>query len=262
MALPLVDGLFPALVLAGALDDIAGILSVGLLVFGGSATLTVILAELDGTARFQLRSVLLLGIPLIGLASIQAALAPTLADVLNLVVFERFAAVVILAVAARTASARIGDYIPRPGVIISLGLLASFEPWGATVTLQPDPGLMARAAAAALVGVLFALVAAALGPWLRTAVDLERFRFGSAIALGVLPLGTFGIIPGDAPLALAVLGVTVVLALDPGSASDPVREYQPDQIDLTAALADGRTNDSDTATAHSEDSDVDRLQSV
>jgi len=46
MALPLVDGIFPALILAGALASPLGIIEVGLLVFGGSATLAVVLAEM------------------------------------------------------------------------------------------------------------------------------------------------------------------------------------------------------------------------
>jgi hypothetical protein len=243
MALPLIDGLFPAIVLAGGLDDPVGILEVGLLIFGGSATLAVIIAEMDGTVRDQVKAVLIVGVPLIALAAIEAALAPTLAEVLNLVIFERFAAVVILAVAARTASARIGEYIPRPGVVVGLGLLASLDPAGASLTIQTDPGLVASAAAAAGVGVTFALGVAITAPWLRNAVDLDRFRFGSAVALGVLPLSIFGIIPGNAPLALAVLGITALFAFDPSRATEAEWEFQPDEIDITAAMADGGEGD-------------------
>jgi hypothetical protein len=243
MALPLIDGLFPAIVLAGGLDDPIGILEVGLLIFGGSATLAVIIAEMDGTVRDQVTAVLIVGVPLIVLAGIEAALAPTLAEVLNLEVFERFAAVVILAVAARTASARIGEFIPRPGVIVGLGLLASLDPWGATLTVQTNPALVARAAAAAGVGVAFALTVALTGPWLRNAVDLDRFRFGSAVALGVLPLSIFGIIPSNAPIALAVLAITALFAFDPSRATEPEWEYEPDDIDITAAMVDGGNGD-------------------
>ncbi len=239
MALPLIDGLFPAIVLAGGLDSAVGIVEVGLLIFGGSATLAVIIAEMDGNVRDHVTAVLLVGVPLIVLAGVEAALAPTLAEVLNLEIFKRFAAVVILAVAARTASARIGEYIPRPGVIVGLGLLASLDPWGASLTIQTNPALVARAGAAAGVGVAFALTVAVTGPWLRNAVDLDRFRFGSAVALGVLPLSIFGIIPGNAPIALAVLGVTALFAFDPSRATEAEWEYQPDDIDITAAMADG-----------------------
>ena len=166
MCLPLVDGIFPALVLAGALDTTTGILEVGLLIFGGSATVAVILAEMDGSRRDQAKAVLGVGAVLLPVAAVEAALAPTIESLLTMAVFERFAAIVILAVAA------------------------------------------------AGVGVGFALLVALLGPWLRSVVDIDRFRFGSAVALGVLPFSIFGYF-GGAPVALAVLAVTVLLAFDP-----------------------------------------------
>jgi len=239
MCLPLVDGLFPALVLAGALDSVTGIVQVGLLVFGGSAMVAVIIAEMDDTPRSQARIVLGVGALVMTLAIVEAALAPTIAGLLDLAVFERFAGVVILAVAAKTASARIGEYLPRPAVIVALGLVASVDPAGATLVVDARPELMLQAAAAAGVGVTFALVVALVSPWLRNAVDLDRFRFGSAVALGVLPLSIYGLIPANAPLALAVLVVTAIFAFEPGRARERDWEYEPDEIDITAALSNG-----------------------
>jgi len=239
MALPLLDGIFPALVLAGALSTTTGILEVGLLIFGGSATVAVILAEMDGSPREQATSVALVGSVIVTVAVAEAALAPTIAGLLDLVVFKRFAALVILSIAAHTASSRLGEWLPRPAIIIGLGLVASLDPAGATVALQTDLALMARAAAASGVGVLFALGIALTSPWLRNAVDIDRFRFGSAVALGVLPLGFFGLIPGDAPVALAVLGITTLLSVDPQRARERDQYYEPDTVDMTAAFSDG-----------------------
>lgn len=222
MLLPLVDGIFPALVLAGGVDDLTGILEVGLLVFGGSATVAVVLAEMDGTRREQVISVLLVGVGVITLAAVEAALAPTIETMLNLETFSRFAALVILAVAAKTASATVGEYLPNPAVIIGLGLVASAELSGASIQPVADPWLVARGAAAGGVGVAFALAVALLGPWLRGVVDLDRFRFGSAVALGVLPLSILELIPANAPLALAVLGITSLLAFDPDGRGEPL----------------------------------------
>jgi hypothetical protein len=222
MLLPLIDGIFPALVLAGGVDDITGILEVGLLVFGGSATVAVILAEMDGTRREQVTSVLLVGIGVISLAAIEAALAPTIRTVLDLDTFSRFAALVILAVAAKTASATVGEYLPSPAVIIGLGLVASADPSGASLQPVTEPWLVAQGAAAGAVGVGFALGVALFGPWLRGVVDLDRFRFGSAVALGVLPLSILELIPSNAPLALAVLGITALLAFDPDGRGEPL----------------------------------------
>lgn len=216
MGLPLVDGIFPALVLAGAIDGPMGILEVGLLVFGGSATLAVVLADMEGTRRQQISSVLVVGVILMLVAAVEAALAPTIESVLNMVVFKRFAALVILAIAAKTASATIGEYLPSPGIIVGLGLVASFEPSGFSMQFVAQPMLIVHAVAAAGVGVGFALSAAVFGPWLRGNVDIDRFRFGSAVALGVLPLSILGIIQANVPLALSVLAITSILALNPG----------------------------------------------
>lgn len=226
MCLPLVDGIFPALILAGALDTTLGILEVGLLIFGGSATVAIILAEMDGSPREQAKTILGLGVVIVAVAALEALVAPTIQQLLAMAVFERFAGLVILAVAAKTASARVGEWLPRPAMIVGLGLVASLRPAGVTLTLTTDPGLVVRAMAAAGVGVGFALAVALLAPWLRNAVDIDRFRFGSAVALGVLPLSIFGLVPGDAPLALAVLAVTALLAFDPGRARERETTYE------------------------------------
>lgn len=225
LALPLVDGIFPALIIAGAVDTIPGILEVGLLVFGGSATLSVVLAEMDGTRREQVTSILLVGTGIIILAAVEATLAPTIKSLLVLETFERFAALVILAIAAKTASATVGEYLPSPGIIIGFGLLASIDPANAELMFTTDTALIARSVAAAVVGVGFTLGVALAGNTLREIVSLDYFRFGSAVALGVLSLSVLGIISDQIPLALAVLGVTALFSLDPNAAPDqePIR---------------------------------------
>lgn len=222
MALPLIDGIFPALVLAGALTYPFGIIETGLLVFGGSATVAVILAEMDDSPREIVPAILLLGLVLIPVAAMEAALAPTIESMLDMATFQRFAGLVIVAVAAKTASARVGEYLPRPAVIIGLGLVASFQPAGLDVAVTTDPVLIAKAAATAGVGVAFALGVAIAGPQLRGAVDIDRFRFGSSVALGMLALSVLQLMPTEAPVALGVLLVTAVFSFDPDGAAAPV----------------------------------------
>jgi len=250
MCLPLVDGVFVAVVLGGALETVAGILEVGLLVFAGSATVAVILAEMDATPREQARIVLGVGAVVIAGAAVQATLAPTIESLLDMAVFERFAAVVVLGIAASTASARLDEYLPGPPVVLALGLVASVEPAGASFALQTDPVLVARAVAAAGVGVGAALAVAVTSPWLRAVVEIDRFRFGSAVALGVLALSIGGLVPSSAPVALAVLLVTGLLALDPGDsgATGPAGAVVPDGGDhasTTNTDAGGESNTTD-----------------
>ena len=239
MCLPLVDGVFAAVVLGGALESIGGIIEVGLLVFAGSATVAVILAEMDESPRGQARIVLAVGAVVIAGAAVQSALAPTMESLLNMAVFERFAALVVLGIAASTASARLDEYLPGPLVILALGLIASLEPAGASLVVQTDPGLIARGAVAAGLGVLAALAVAVTSPWLRHAVEIDRFRFGSAVALGVLALSIGGLVPANAPLALAVLLITALLAFDPDGTGQADTVSHPDDRSDTPAVADG-----------------------
>ncbi|WP_049985394.1 DUF5794 domain-containing protein [Halobellus rufus] len=231
MALPLVDGIFPALIIAGALSSPLGIIETGLLIFGGSATVAVILAEMDGTRREQVTSILLLGALLLPVAGLEALFAETLKSVLNFQVFHRFAGLVILAVAAKTASAKVGEYLPSPSIIIGFGLIASLELGGATLVVDPNLGTVARAVAAAGTGVAFALAVATFAPSLRGAVDIDRFRFGSSVALGMLAVDVLGLLPTEAPVALAVLGVTALFAYDPDAELDHEAEAVDDVDD-------------------------------
>ncbi|OIB56428.1 DUF5794 domain-containing protein [Natrialba sp. SSL1] len=239
MMLPLIDGVFPALILAGAIDDPWSAIQVGLLIFGGSATVAVMLAEMNGTPREQVAIVLLVGIPLILLAAVQAALAPAIETVLNEETITRFAAVVILAIAAKTASATIGEYLPSPGVIIGLGLVASIDPNGAAFTMMDDPALVMNATLAAVSGVAFALAIAISGPYLREYMDIDRFRFGSAVALGLLPLSLLGMAFGQAPLAALVVAALFAIEFpferDSESASSDGPSDGPAPVSTTAS---------------------------
>ncbi|WP_435066573.1 DUF5794 domain-containing protein [Haloplanus sp. C73] len=244
MLLPLIDGIFPALILAGALTYPFGIIETGLLIFGGSATVAVVLAEMDGTPRERMRTIALLSLVLLPAAAIEAALAPTLGSLIDMAVFQRFAGLVILTVAAKTASARVGEYLPRPALIIGLGLVASLQPAGTSVTFVADSGLVLRGVAAAGVGVGFAMLVAALGPYLQESVDLDLFRFGSAVALGMLALSVLGLMPTDAPVALGVLCVTAVFSFDPSSGEEADDEGVAER-DTDAEERDVEDNDSE-----------------
>ena len=258
MALPLIDGIFPALVLAGALTYPFGILETGLLVFGGSATVAVILAEMDDSPREIVPSILVLGLVLIPVAAMEAALAPTIESLLDMETFRRFAGLVIVAVAAKTASARVGEYLPRPAVIIGLGLVASFQPAGLDVAVSTDPVLIAKAAATAGVGVAFALGVALAGPQLRGAVDIDRFRFGSSVALGMLALSVLQLMPTEAPVALGVLVVTAVFSFDPdgSSSGSGERDEETGNGDDPAVVADSVDESAPEPAAPASDSGV------
>ena len=264
MGLPLVDGILPALIIAGALQSPTDIVEAGLLIFGGSATMAVILAEMDGTRREQVLSILLLAAILLPVAALEAAFAMTLKGVLNFELFSRFAGIVILAIAAKTASSKVGEYLPSPGTIIGLGLVASLKkPSNMEFVATPDPSNVFPAVAAVGVGLAFALSVALLAPRLRGAVDIDLFRFGSSVALGMLALSVLGVpgIPSDAPIALVTLGVTAVFALDPNSGATLAGSEAVDADAADATVTDGGDDD-EPAVADDENDDGESAPTV
>lgn len=270
MALPLVDGIFPALILAevgagtASSLDALWIVETGLLIFGGSATMAVILAEMDGSRREQVVSILVLAVFLLPIAALEAAMAETIQSLIDLADFKRFAALVILAIAAKTASSKVGEMLPSPGAIIGLGLLASVSPAGATFAVKADPMLMMRAASAAGVGIVFALGVALTGPQLRGRVDIDRFRFGSAVALGVLGLSVLelGIVGTEHPVALGVLLVTAIFSYDPDGTAPGETETDEDDDSDAGDTADGDGTDGDSGSADSDVADSDTADST
>ena len=267
MALPLVDGIFPALIIAGALSTPMGIIETGLLIFGGSATVAVILAEMDGSPTEKASSVLLVGAVLVPIAVVEAAFAQTLYSLFDPDVFQRFAGLVILAIAAKTASAEVGTYLPGPGAIVGLGMIASFR-GGAELSMNFELATLLPAAAAVGTGVAFALGVALSAPTLQGAVDIDRFRFGSSVALGMLAVDVLGLLATEQPVALGVLAVTALLSYDPDSveeseeaapddpeSDEPSTTYSPDAdsedrpVDIAAELAVDRDDSSGAMSA-------------
>lgn len=212
MGLPLIDGVFAAVIISGGLTSIADALQVGLLLIGGSATLTVILTELHGSIRTNLKRVAVVGTAIILFAAVQAAVAPTIESLINTDIFVRFAALVLFAIGARHASARLEELLPTPGMIIALGLLASFQPNGAAFELIADTEVIGYAVLAAVVGVVFATVSVLVRDFLVEIIHIERFRLGGGLALSVIGLSLVGLAPQNS--ALVVLALAFLLSLD------------------------------------------------
>lgn len=212
LGLPLADGVFATLVIAGILDTAAGILMTGVVVFGGSAAAAVVLADLQTEVRTQLRGIGMIALIIVPIAGIQATIAPTIAAQFNVVWLERVAAVVLLVIAADLASSRINHWMPRPGVIVLVGVILSLRPDPAALQVAVDGELFIRGAFAAFLGIALITLIIIGGPGIRRWINITRLRFGSAISLGVLAVALVGSFPKIT--ALVVLIVAALLAIE------------------------------------------------
>ncbi|WP_435366144.1 DUF5794 domain-containing protein [Haloarchaeobius sp. DYHT-AS-18] len=224
MGLPLIDGVFPALVLGGALDSIPGLLVVGGTIFGGPWMLTIIFEEMAGDdRRTRLIRVLKVAVLVVPAAGLEAVAAPTLASLLDMNVFHVFSALIILTVGASIANDLLAAKLVAPKYLLAAGLVASvmarvLAPAPITPTVMVEPGVVAQAMGAAAIATTLALTGAVLGPRVDSHLDDAAFRTGAGIALALVPLSIAGVLPSLS--SLAVFALAIVAAIDDPEADD------------------------------------------
>jgi hypothetical protein len=212
MLAPSCLGLVAALVMADALRTVTDAVVVGLLIFGGSGTATVVLSTLDGSTRTRLRVVGAVGVLVVVSAVGSALIAPTLDVLIPLPVVLPTVAILVVLVAVEVGSTRWSP-LPRlrtlgTAVAVVFGASAVTAGRPASVVLVFGPRAVAMAGLAALVGVAFAAAVVLVRPWFEAHVSLARFRVGSGISLMLLAASLVGLVSDLAPLvALVAAGV-------------------------------------------------------
>ncbi|MFB6282341.1 MAG: DUF5794 domain-containing protein [Halobacteria archaeon] len=211
MALPLVDGVFASLVLAGALSSAAGVFETGVLVFGGTATASIILSEIDAPVSRTVVNVTAIALVLAGVAAVEAMAAPTLRTALDVAAFKYFAAAVLALIAFRIPSRRARQYTPHPTYVLAAGIVVTLQPEGFRLIATPDVLLALKAASAVMVGAVLSVSIAALKPVLGDSINERAVQAGGAIALIVLAFSVVGLTPSSTaiigPLGAGVIGL-------------------------------------------------------
>lgn len=221
--LPLVDGVFVSLVLAGLIDTWLGVTVTGVLIFGGTATVAVILADCGRDPRADLSRLALIGAVAVPLAGVQALFAPTLAGLVDLVVLEWFAAAVLVVLAAGIARPAAGDWLPSPWVLIAAGFAASVRPAGGSLAFELSGRLLVHGAGAAVVGIAVAATVVLAGSRLRRVLEPGRLRIGAGLSLVVVAASLVTGIPTTAAVVVLVGGVAFAIKRDVGDRVDPIR---------------------------------------
>lgn len=211
VGLPLVDGVFITLVLAGVLDSLAGIALTGIVIFGGTAAAAVVLADCCGKAQPRLLAVAVLGAVIIPVAGIQAMLAPTLATWLDIALLERFAAIILVIIALDMLGLPIREYLPSPGPVVILALLVSLDPANGMV-LAADYALLVNGAIAAGIGIAAVASWILVGERLRPILEPARIRVAGGLSLVTLAVALVTTLPPE--IALIALGAGVLFAID------------------------------------------------
>lgn len=212
MGLSLVDGVFPVLVLSGALSSPIQAAQIGILVFGGSATAGVVFGEFEGSLKNNLMTITWVSAIVSAIAIAEALAAPMLAQVLAIPRLEIFAALALSIVAIQVSGSSVSRYLPSPVLVIVVGVLVSLQPFGTRGPVGYNPELVMYTLIATGCGGLFAVVLVLVKHLFGDMLNVERLQQGSAVAIGLLVLAILGFLPSVAPLA--ALGMTGLFAVE------------------------------------------------
>lgn len=218
MLIPIPSGIYAAFVLAGGLATIEGVLQVGLLVFGGSASAAVILSKFQAGRREELKWVGGIGLFLVPAAALTAVFAPTLQQLLHDAVFTLVTAGVVLLIAFNAEC----EYAARviPGIeLLGMGTLAiavisaiSNVATGIQVQFIVNRWLILKSVGAAVVGLGFVTTLVVLRRHIQEHVNMEKLEMGCAIALGFVALDLVGLVHGYS--SIIALALTLVFSME------------------------------------------------
>jgi hypothetical protein len=201
MGLPLIDGILVALVVSGQLNSIFEMIQVGVLVFGGVATVTTVISEFNQERSTHIKRTLLFGILLSALAFIQALMAPTILSVVDKSVLHRSAVIALVVFALKQAPYERTSVLPSPSIPLLIGLVIGADPLSLKISYSSvTAGLYA--AGAVLIGIIVVTVCILTRDRLSQYVDSNRLRKSSSVAIICVALSVIGILPSFVPLGI------------------------------------------------------------
>lgn len=217
MLLPIPSGVYAAFVLAGGLASIEGVVQVGLLVFGGSASAAIILSQFHEDRREELHGVGGIGLLLVPAAALTAIFAPTLQQVLHESLFTLVTVGVILLIAFEAECEYTASVIPRIERLgigtLAIAIVSAIinVQHGIQVRVVVNRWLIFKSIAAAVVGLGFVTILILLRPQIQKRVEMAKFETGCAIALTFVALDLAGIVHGYTSIIALIL--TIVFSM-------------------------------------------------
>lgn len=201
MCLPLIDGVFPALLVSGALNTVTDAIIIGATIFAGAGSLSIIIAHAETSAHH--RTMLMTTAPiLVSGAVLTALIAPMLQSVFHLPTIQLAAGTGLFIIAAEIHGKHLyGDYL-IPTILFGAGMIA----YQGTVSLQLTLTYLPETLLAVTVALFMIWAAGRLDT---SRIRLETIRTGGAVVLVLIGLTMFGLPIPNTGIMLVFLGSVI-----------------------------------------------------
>ncbi len=216
LCLPIIDGVFPALLVTGAVATFSDMVAVALTVFAGAGALAIIYSYAENIREAK-RMVLKASIPLLLGALAVALIAPVYSELFHVERLKYAAGLALLVIAGHLAGIDLAEKFSTPAIILTGMVLSVRNPGVLTFNL----GYVAPA----LITTVTAIAGLYAASYLTNMeMNLSYVRRGAAVVLALIAISLFGYdLPSE--LSLAVFAVALVAALETRSVLPRLRSF-------------------------------------
>ncbi len=204
LCLPLIDGVFPTLLVTGAVSTFSDILAIAITIFAGAGALAVLYSYSDSVRDAQ-RMVIQSAPLLLAGVFLTALVAPIFEQLFYIERLRYAAGLALIIIGAQLAEVSLSESIPASAIIIAGMTVSVKNPSAFVINL----GYVAPALATAIASLTLLYLATFLR---NIEMSITRLQRGSAIVLFTVSLSMFGFnVPTE--LGLAIFGGAFIMSL-------------------------------------------------
>lgn len=210
MLLPLLDGVFLSIVLSDGLETIYDAILVGSFVFGGSATISVILSEFSNNTRKSIYRVLVIGCVVGIIAIIQTIFAPVIEPFIDTGTFRNGAVLALIALAIKILPFEKTDKMVSPLIIIVITLLVSVNTSPESIGMI-DTGNVIYAIIAVMTAISISITTVIIKPYISDRFNDRILKYGTSF--GLLFISLTILFPISSSIPFIVISVTLFASI-------------------------------------------------
>lgn len=212
MGLPLIDGVFASIILSNGLSSPIDAILVGSFIFGGGATVGIIVSEFGSDKLKSIQRIILVSTFICTIAIIQVIVAPSIRVLINTDLFTIGSFVTLIALSIQILPDKRTDIVPSPVLIVIVFGLISINYDAITtvniIQLNPAIGLILYTVIAVSISAIISILAVIYKDNIRESIEQKTLKIITSMGLVVIAFSVLGIIPSIiAPIVFIIVPI-------------------------------------------------------